>query len=285
MKAFAFVVFAALVCAVAFGEDHEGYSGDCKFEIKGGVLTIKPDSAESCDMDEYSPSSPNPFVNYNDDIGKIVVEAGVNAITTYAFAGCSHFTEIEVKCSTVNIGPYAFSDCSGMTKFSTGEGTSLRPVELVDDYAFQNTNKLRNITLKSNNCTMGDSVFSNSGLELVVIKGGSISTLGKTFSGMPKLRTLVLPKVYEFTGSVFSNCPVFDLLYYMGSEDLCGEDESIFGQGCDSLQDVVVPTYYNSTLFCTMFPKKVSTTTSDAVSNVAVRALVALTMLVAVLLA
>jgi len=272
--AFIFVVFA-LVCAVAFGDDPSGTTGDCKWVISKNVLTISGKG----NMDDYSLGSA-PWNNHKGEYTKIVVGQDVKYIGDCAFANNVNYTEVVVSSAVVSIGSRAFFGTA--VEKITFSGV----VENIESNAFTSTFILNSVTMKCNNCTIEPLAFSDCGMNTVVIKG-SIASLGNNaFASSNKLNRVVLPEVYEMGNTVFSDCSKMNLLYYTGSENPCDKDHGNIFSGT-KIDEVVVATSYNYTMFCNVYAKTVSTTTSDAsfVSNIALLALVALTMLVAVIMA
>ena len=79
----------------------------------------------------------------------------MTSIDSYAFRGCSSFTEINIPQNVTSIGDYAFADCTKVEKISIEEG-----LKTIGGYAFQNINKVTSIVIPTTVKTMGASLFS-----------------------------------------------------------------------------------------------------------------------------
>jgi len=271
MKAVAFVV-VALVCAAVLADDPSGTTGSCEWKISGGTLTVsKPSAAtEDCEMD-YSSG----YKIY--DVKKIVVEAGVKLIYDNSFSGFENLTEVTVSAPSIEVGDGAFQNNGKLTS------VTFKTVSSLGSYVFEGCYEFKTLTFQCDNCTIASNAFGSSNLDTLIIKG-NIWHLSNYAFNSGNLRRLVVPVISEIETNAFAGIDELVLLYYTGPKNPCKDDQVAVG-GDTPIIDVVVPTSYNSTNFCDRVAKHVSLTTSSAVSNVVVRALLALTMLVAVLLA
>ena len=94
-----------------------GTTGDCKWKIEDGVLTISGNG----EMDNYGASysstygwkTTTPWFSYSFDT--VVIENGVTSIGDFAFYRCTRLTSIDIPDSVTSIGSSAFSGCTGLT--------------------------------------------------------------------------------------------------------------------------------------------------------------------------
>ena len=93
-----------------------------------GTLTISGTGR----MTEYSYSVNPPWVDYTEDIIKVVIEDGVTYIGKYAFNDFVAMTDIVIPDSVTSIGFSAFSNCAALTDISIPKN-----VTEIDDFVFE----------------------------------------------------------------------------------------------------------------------------------------------------
>ena len=82
---------------------------ELQWKLEDGVLTI---SGEGPMADYDDADRKAPWMEYSEQIRAVVVEEGVTAIGSFAFAHCVNLSEAEIPDSVSFIGAYAFLDCS-----------------------------------------------------------------------------------------------------------------------------------------------------------------------------
>jgi hypothetical protein len=124
-----------------------------------------------------------------------------------AFKGCDHMPIFECSNSVKTIGNRAFEGCSNLHEFNVYDPTgnykiSEAPLN-IGNRAFADCKNLKyfNITAYS---TLGDEVFSKSGLESVDFKPG-ISFGKSVFKNCSNLKSITIPANYIFGDEVFAN--------------------------------------------------------------------------------
>jgi len=288
MKAVAFVVAAALVCAVAFADCSltTGESADLDWRYESGTLTFTRQSETRGDMQNYTSSGLPDWSECADDITKVVFKDGAKCVGAYAFYGMNKLEEISIPDSLETIGAGAFQGCSALKKLVIPGSVSE-----IGNSAFSGCGIL-NISINCNNCNISANAFNSPDLNTVVIKGKKICQLNAgAFTDCPKLQAVTLPPFslddefcpYNISSQAFQGCTDLSLVYYMGKVDPCGgdKDREAFDDNC-ATRYVVVPTYYSSKDFCGKHAKIVSTTTDGA--SVVSSALVSVVMLLALFL-
>jgi len=287
MKAVAFVVVAALVCAVAFAacELTTGESQDLDWKYESGTLTFTRRSETRGDMYNYTINNMPPWMVCVNDITKVVIKDGAKCVGSYAFSGMNKLEDVSIPASVESIGSAAFKGCSALKKLEVPGEISEIGNEAFSDFGVEQ------ITINCNNCTIGARVFNSAELNTVIIKGKLMYSLGAgAFDTCPKLQRVTIPAFYKdaegycsIANSVFQECTDLSLVYYMGKDDPChAENDREAFDNYTATRYVVVPTSFASADFCGKHAKILSTTTEGA--SVVSSALVSVMMLVAVLL-
>jgi hypothetical protein len=92
-------------------------SGECgngvtyKYVESTHILTISKTGVGTGDMSNYSDMHPAPWINYGADIIKVIIEAGVNSIGSWAFECCKSLTAVTISEGVTTIGDDAFLFC------------------------------------------------------------------------------------------------------------------------------------------------------------------------------
>ena len=107
----------------------------------------------------------------------VEIPNSVTSISEGAFRGCSGLTSVEIPNSVTSIGNDAFGYCRGLTSVSIGNS-----VTSIGYRAFDGCSGLKLVLFNAKNCSINNSVFSSSGLTLVIgadvekIDGGLLTT-------------------------------------------------------------------------------------------------------------
>lgn len=174
-KILSLVLALALVlplCAVlelpVFAEaSGEGWS----FDEATGTLTVSSDAV----MVEYATDgSDTPWVDYRDQITKIVIKSGVTKIGKYGFRALKNLEEVEIPNTVTAIANYAFYECDKLT-------TIIIPASVtnIGQYALGKTG-LTKVVILSTQLTFAKNAFSGT----TAIAGGHVYYVGATRSGI-----------------------------------------------------------------------------------------------------
>ena len=111
----------------------EGWSGYTTWILTSdGTLTVSPTAERyngKCNMANYHKINgvlTLPWSAYADQITKVVIEEGVNAIGQMAFYGLPNLTEVVLADSVQDIRNYAFKGCESLTDINLGKVLVLR---------------------------------------------------------------------------------------------------------------------------------------------------------------
>ena len=147
----------------------EGWSGYTTWRLTSdGTLTVSPTAQTyngKCNMANYhwdcNPNMPGtlgrPWEAYTEQIKKIVVEDGVNAIGQMAFYGLENLTEVVLAGSVQDIRNYAFKNCVSLPTIDLSNVLVLR------EGAFYGCSSLTNVDFSSV-VVVAEWVFSRTGV-------------------------------------------------------------------------------------------------------------------------
>ncbi len=126
-----------------------------------GTLTVSGEGA----MDQFVNVESCPWYHERESVERVVVEAGVTSVGSFAFSGCTALSGIDLANTVRSIGDDAFKDCARLTAVSLPSGlTSL------GNGAFYNCSGLTSLTIPAGVTTLGDFVFSGcSGLRALTL--------------------------------------------------------------------------------------------------------------------
>ena len=100
---------------------------------------------------------------YCSGLTSVEIPNSVKSIGEDAFWKCYSLKSVEIPNSVTSIGRYAFEDCSGLTSVSIGNS-----VTSIGYRAFSGCSGLKLAFFNAKNCSIDNSVFSSSGLTLVI---------------------------------------------------------------------------------------------------------------------
>ena len=114
-----------------------------------GTLTIS-----GTDMPDYYSYYGSPWYSQRGKIKKVVIEDGVMNIGKYAFCDCSGLTSVTIPNSVTSIGEKAFQNCSGLTSVSIPNS-----VTSIGDVAFSGCSGLTSLTIPNSVTSIGSYAF------------------------------------------------------------------------------------------------------------------------------
>ena len=177
------------------------------------------------------------LISYKGSGGHVVIPEGVTEIAMECFEKCTTLTGVTFPSTLTTIGQSAFQECTGLTSVYIPDSvteigvrafymcdnlTSVRLPEsrcTIGSYAFAMCSALDNLVVPGT-VTLGDCVFSNSGMTRVVLEEGLKEVPQQTFYYCRQLRQIEVPaSVTAFGTAVFQNLSSTAILYYGGSEE------------------------------------------------------------------
>ena len=206
------------------GDSDYAASGDLNQSIswkldKDGVLTISGNGP----MPDYVEPE---WLDYRDNIYKIVIEDGVTTVGGYdfedcrncrsvsipgsvteiknnAFSGCTALEELSLKKGLKHIYKEAFLDCDSLVSVVIPEG-----VDNVEDYAFARCDHLKSVSIPKSMEAGGDYIFADDvSLENVQMKAEMWWIPEGMFFNCRSLKTITIPEGNRLIGvSDFENC-------------------------------------------------------------------------------
>ncbi len=206
------------------------------------------------------------------EIEYIVFQNGVTTIQRGAFAGCHHMKCNYLPDSLTQIEPYAFADCYELnvsipeTVISLGsycfcnsalEKANLSKVTEIGTGVFSGCQRLKEVVLSSTIMRIPDYLFSNTGIQEIVInsdvgegafadcrqlrkieiKTGVIEIGRYAFRNCQQIESIVIPKGIESLSETFSGCTKLKKVVL---PDGLKNIQSAF-EGCIELEEVSIP--------------------------------------------
>ena len=158
----------------------------------------------------------------------ITLPESITRIGNYAFTECSRLASFNVPKNVTRIGTRAFEKCVSLAEFTFSEGTQLEGLNGWSYYdidgnstgycgLFGFCSSLSSFTIPASVTSLGNRLFYQcsslkevifeEGSEITTIPGDDWNSIGGTFSGCPKLETVVLPETITSIGyGAFMNC-------------------------------------------------------------------------------
>ena len=226
------VTYTARPALVASGKC--GDSASWKLDADG-VLTI----TGAGPMADYSqPTSDNcaPWRTYANDIKKVVVQKGVTAIGSYAFASLERVTSVTIPEGVTSIGSSAFENCGLMAYGGLGAVTLPEGLTTIGSSAFSGS-YMDSLTLPESLRTIGGAAFEKSHLKTLTIPGG-VTSIGNGAFKSSHLTSIQLPDGAQLGAMLFYQC--YELTDVTLPADLTVIGDSMF-ENCTKLTHVTIP--------------------------------------------
>lgn len=147
--------YAGTVCSDEMKSGGRQKQTNYSWDEASGTLTV----TGSCDMEDYSASSPAPWAGYRNKIKKVIVESGVTGIGSYAFENCKNLSSVEIGNTVQKIGEGAFSNCLTLKSVTIPSS-----VDTIAYGAFWWCPDLDTVYFEGNAPEMGDEIFHNMSL-------------------------------------------------------------------------------------------------------------------------
>lgn len=157
-----------------------------KFNSSTGTLTI----SGTGEMENYYLTDDRPWVSYEDNIKKVIINNGVKSIGQYAFYSCESLTSITIPDGIAIIKNYALSMCRSLTSITIPDS-----VTTIGREAFYDCYSLTSVNIPDSVTTIGDEAFSScDGLKKVTI-GDGVGKIGQeAFYGCAGLTSITIPE-------------------------------------------------------------------------------------------
>ena len=226
------VTYTARPALVASGKC--GDSASWKLDADG-VLTI----TGAGPMADYSqPTSDNcaPWRTYANDIKRVVVQKGVTAIGSYAFASLERVTSVTIPEGVTSIGSSAFENCGLMAYGGLGAVTLPEGLTTIGSSAFSGS-YMDSLTLPESLRTIGGAAFEKSPLKTLTIPGG-VTSIGNGAFKSSHLTSIQLPDGAQLGAMLFYQC--YELTDVTLPADLTVIGDSMF-ENCTKLTHVTIP--------------------------------------------
>ena len=129
-------------------------SGECGANVTwtlsaNGVLTVSGNGAM-----KYYEKDAFPWVKYQPDIQKVIVNDGVTSISENAFQECINLTDVILADSVEKIGAHAFYRCENLINIYFGKN-----LNEIGSGAFQKCINLKEVDIPDGVSELGDSTF------------------------------------------------------------------------------------------------------------------------------
>ena len=198
------------------------------FDIETYTLTI----SGTGDMDNYL-SNYHPWMDYENEIKKIVVEDGVTSIGAYAFYNYSWVTEVDLPDTLVKIGDYALYGCS-MTSIELAD-----TLTTIGECAFKNCDDLTEIIIPEGITEIGTGTFYNNKQLTKVSLPSTLTTIcGEAFYNCRSLESIDIPdSVTTIGGYAFYYCITLTSVEIPASVSTISESAFL---ACHSLEEVIL---------------------------------------------
>ena len=227
------VTYTARPALVASGKC--GDSASWKLDADG-VLTITG-AGPMADYSQHASDNCAPWRTYANDIKKVVVQKGVTAIGSYAFASLERVTSVTIPEGVTSIGSSAFENCGLMAYGGLGAVTLPEGLTTIGSSAFSGS-YMDSLTLPESLRTIGNSAFLCCSLRELTIPDG-VTSIGTGAFCNASLTSVKLPASGVTLGdSLFQECE--KLTEVTLPADLTVIGPSMF-ENCGSLKNVTIP--------------------------------------------
>ena len=194
------VTYTARPALVAGGKC--GDSASWKLDADG-VLTITG-AGPMADYGQHASDNGAPWRTYANDIKKVVVQKGVTAIGSYAFASLERVTSVTIPEGVTSIGSSAFENCGLMAYGGLGAVMLPEGLTAIGSSAFHGCG-MDSLTLPESLRTIGRTAFESSPLKTLTIPGG-VTSIGVGAFKSSSLISIQLPDGAQLDGYLFYEC-------------------------------------------------------------------------------
>lgn len=183
--------------------------------------------------------------------GEFTVPDGITHIEPYAFADCSELTRVILPESIKSIGKYAFAGCTKLQSINIPRHTriesdafnncgSLRTTIISGDKLFRVSRNEKHYVIENNISSIEKGAFLNCNELVSVVIPDSITKIDSTaFEGCTSLESIVIPNsVKEIGNSIFKGCK--KLQHIVLPYSLSDIPSQAFCD-CESLQEMILP--------------------------------------------
>ena len=226
------VTYTARPALVASGKC--GDSASWKLDADG-VLTITG-AGPMADYGQHASDNCAPWRIYANDIKKVVVQKGVTAIGSYAFASLERVTSVTIPEGVTSIGSSAFENCGLMAYGGLGAVTLPEGLTTIGSSAFSGS-YMDSLTLPESLRTIGGAAFEKSHLKTLTIPGG-VTSIGNGAFSNSHLTSIQLPDGAQLGAMLFYQC--YELTDVTLPADLTVIGDSMF-ENCTKLTHVTIP--------------------------------------------
>ena len=226
------VIYTARLALVASGKC--GDSASWKLDADG-VLTITG-AGPMADYSQHASDNCAPWRIYANDIKKVVVQKGVTAIGSYAFASLERVTSVTIPEGVTSIGSSAFENCGLMAYGGLGAVTLPEGLTTIGSSAFSGS-YMDSLTLPESLRTIGGAAFEKSPLKTLTIPGG-VTSIGNGAFSNSHLTSIQLPDGAQLGAMLFYQC--YELTDVTLPADLTVIGDSMF-ENCTKLTHVTIP--------------------------------------------
>ena len=226
------VTYTARPALVASGKC--GDSASWKLDADG-VLTITG-VGPMADYSQHASDNCAPWRTYANDIKKVVVQKGVTAIGSYAFASLERVTSVTIPEGVTSIGSSAFENCGLMAYGGLGAVTLPEGLTTIGSSAFSGS-YMDSLTLPESLRTIGGAAFERSPLKTLTVPDG-VTSIGTGAFSNSHLTSIQLPDGAQLGAMLFYQC--YELTDVTLPADLTVIGDSMF-ENCTKLTHVTIP--------------------------------------------
>lgn len=118
-------------------------------------------------------------------IGKLTVTGEKFTTGKSSFSSCEDLTELLIDCATVDLDEYAFYGCESLKSLSISKDKNDTNIKF-DNRAFQDCEKLEDVTIGNGEIELGDSVFADCSEKIKVTIAGKNYSADELSEGLPQ---------------------------------------------------------------------------------------------------